>query len=91
MADSFQSNQALHPSSTIRQHSSSYSQLPRHSEENHTLWCLIQGDRESFKVTPPSYIDIDDLKQLIHAKGIGPTVPPKNLILWKVWAMSEQS
>jgi hypothetical protein len=60
------------------------------SEEN-LLWCLIQGDREAFKVVPPlcSCIDVDDLKRVIQA-GIK-TVPPKDLILWKVWAMSQQS
>ena len=54
--------------------------------ENTTLWCLIQGDCQAFKVAPPLYIDVDDLKRLIHS-SIEPTVPPKDLILWKVWAM----
>ena len=54
------------------------------------LWCLIQGDRQAFKVAPPLYIDVDDLKQFIH-DSIESTVPPKDLILWKVWAMYKQS
>ena len=85
-SDPFQCNQAFRPSSTSFL---GYSRLPSLSE-NLTLWCLIQGDCQAFKVTPPLYIDVDDLKRFIHA-SIESTVPAKDLILWKVWAMYKQS
>jgi len=52
-----------------------------------------QGDREPFKVGLPVnvYLDVDDLKQIIHTKGVNTTtstVLPKDLILWKVWMLS---
>src|SRR6266540_1693351 len=83
--DPFQSNQAFHSSL-----SSSRRLCP--SEENLPLWCLIQGDRQAFKVVPPLClcIDIDDLKRVIHA-GTESMVPPKDLTLWKVWAISKKS
>ena len=77
MDDPFQSNLAFLSLSTSF---SGFSQLP----EEKPLWCLIQGDRQAFKVAPPLYIDVDDLKRVIHA-GIDSRVPPKDLILWKVW------
>ena len=78
-----QSNQAFHPSL-----SSGRRLCP--SEENLPLWCLVQGDRQAFKVVPPLCIDVDDLKRVINA-GIESMVPPKDLTLWKVWAISKKS
>ena len=60
-----------------------------------TLWCLIGGDREPFKVVLSLNIDtdVDNLKQVIHTKGIATksSVLPKDLILWKVWMLSKHS
>jgi hypothetical protein len=72
----FQTNQALRSPP-------SYSRRLSLSRESLTLWCLIQGDREAFKVVPPSScIDVDDLKRVIHTGN--KTAPPKELILWKL-------
>jgi hypothetical protein len=97
MADPFQSNQAftIQPSYPFL----SYSQLshyPTPCKEYHSLWCFILGDREPFKVALPFnvVVDVDDLKEVIHIKGIDTTkytVLPKDLILWKVCVLSEQS
>jgi hypothetical protein len=90
MADPFQSNQAftVQPSYPF----SSYgqpSQYPTPCKEYRSLWCFILGDREPFKVVLPLNIavDVNDLKEVIHVKGIDSTkstVLPKDLILWKV-------
>ena len=91
MSDPFQSNKSF-SLSTIPQRSSGYSRLPQYPvprEEHSAFWCLILGDLEPFKITLPLNIDIDinDLKEVIHIKGIDTTkstVLPKDLILWKV-------
>ena len=51
------------------------------------LWCLVQGDSTPFKVTIRTNNDINDLKELVHDKGIDATkntVLAKDLKLWKV-------
>ncbi|KAM6498799.1 hypothetical protein JOM56_006747 [Amanita muscaria] len=66
---------------------SGYGAYAEPCEEYRILWCLIEGDRKPFKVTPPLNFDIDDLKVFIHAKGINTTkfsVLPKDLVLWKL-------
>ena len=71
-----------------------YDTLPSYSvqcEDHRILWCIVQGDCEVFKVTPPLNIDIDDLKAVVHAKSVDITrrsLLPKDLILWKVWSLS---
>ena len=91
MADLFQTNQAftVQPSYPL----SSYGQLPTPCKEYRSLWCFILGDREPFKVALPlNIVDLDDLKEVIHNKGIDTTkytVLPKDLILWKVRVLSE--
>jgi hypothetical protein len=93
MADSFQTNQAftVQPPYPF----SSYGQLSRYPtpcKDYCLLWCFILGDREPFKVALPINVDVDDLKEVIHIKGIDTTksiVLPKDLILWKVCALSE--
>ncbi|KAK2467014.1 hypothetical protein APHAL10511_001272 [Amanita phalloides] len=57
--------------------------------EYHTLWCLLLGGRRPFKVTLPLNVDtdVDDLRELIHVKGINitkSTILAKDLILWKL-------
>ena len=69
-------------------------QYPTPCEEYRSLWCFILGNREPFKVALPLNIvfDLDDLKEVIHIKGIDTTkstVLPKDLILWKVCLLSE--
>jgi len=70
------------------------SQYPTSCKEYRLLWCSILGDREPFKVALPLNIvvDVDDLKEAIHVKGIDTTkstVLPKDLILWKVCLLLE--
>ncbi|KAM6493374.1 hypothetical protein JOM56_011508 [Amanita muscaria] len=90
MADVFQSNQAL---TSVPRRSSpppGYGRLSAYAEPcegYHILWCLVEGDCKPFKVAPPLNFDIDNLKELIHAKGIDTTkfsVLPKDLVLWKL-------
>jgi hypothetical protein len=60
-------------SSTVPQRSYPFSRLPPYAipcKEYRTLWCPIKGDREPFKVVPPLNVDVDDLREAIHAKGI---------------------
>ena len=62
-------------------------------QEYRTLWCLFLGDKEPFKVALPLNVDVDDLKELIHIKGIDTTkstVLAKDLILWRVRVLFEQ-
>ncbi|KAK2467447.1 hypothetical protein APHAL10511_000302 [Amanita phalloides] len=66
--------------------------ITRHSYprvEYRTLWCLLLGDQRPFEVTPPLNIDVDvdDLRELIHTKGIDTTkstILAKDLVLWKL-------
>ena len=86
MADPLPSNESS-SSSPFPYPLSSYDRPPIRGDEYRILWCLILGDRQPFKVSVPFDIDvdIDDLKQVIHIKGINTTrhtVFPKNLILW---------
>ena len=46
------------------------------------LVCLVEGESSIFKVNPTSNMDVTDLKDLIHQKGVGTFA--KDLILWKV-------
>jgi hypothetical protein len=85
MADPFQTNKTL--SRFQRSYLlSSYGQLPQHPvpPEYCALWCLFLGDKEPFKVALPLNVDVDDLKELIHIKGIDTT--KSNVLsefLWK--------
>jgi hypothetical protein len=93
MADPIQSNS----SSPER----SYGQLPQGPqhpvpcEEYRILWCLFLGNKEPFKVALPHVdIDVDDLKELIHTKGIDTTkstVLANDLILWRVRVLLNNS
>jgi hypothetical protein len=51
------------------------------------LTCLIEGETSLFRVKPTGSMDILELKDLIHEKGINDTehaVLAKDLVLWKV-------
>jgi hypothetical protein len=51
------------------------------------LWCLVEGDRTPFQVDAPPSMNIAQLKELVHEKGIDATkntVLAKDLKLWKV-------
>jgi Crinkler effector protein N-terminal domain len=50
------------------------------------LRCLVAGDTTTFKVTATVDNDVDDLKELVHEKGIDASkdILAKNLVLWKV-------
>lgn len=96
MADPLQSNQTSIPSSTRRFYPfPNYSRLPQQPipcEEYLTLWCLILGDKQPFKAALPLHVDVDvdDLREVIHIKGVDTTkstVLAKDLILWKVWML----
>ena len=92
MDDPFQSIQAL-SSSPQRSYPLSLPQHPVPRQEYRTLWCLFLGDKEPFKVALPLNVDVDDLKELIHIKGIDTTkstVLAKDLILWRVRVLFEQ-
>jgi len=92
MADLLQSNQSFSPSTLWQRFYpfSSCDRLPIRSDQYRFLWCLILGDREPFKVSLPlgADVDVDDLKQVIHVKGVDTTrytTLPKDLVVWKVW------
>ena len=56
-------------------------------DQNIALTCLIEGESSVFRVRPKGNIDMIDLKDLIHQKGINVTeraVLAKDLTLWKV-------
>jgi hypothetical protein len=52
----------------------------------YTLWCLIDGDKTTFKVIIPIDSDIADLKDSIKQKcsPMLDNFAAKDLILWKV-------
>jgi hypothetical protein len=67
--EDFQSNRAF-PSSIIRSPFLTYHRNTIPENEYRTLWCIIESDREPFKVILPLNSDVDDLKEAIYAKGL---------------------
>jgi Crinkler effector protein N-terminal domain len=68
---------------------SQQSALTPKQNETRTLWCLIDGDFIPFTVSGQSTANINDLKELVHVKGINDNerILAKDLVLWKVFVL----